>query len=149
MCKETCKKCSELKDRCLCEPPKGMTKIWLMCKEASDDEGFAWVTKTKTIPTMKAVCPRCKGEGTHTNPDIDGDGLTQDDFIDEDFRESYRSGVYDVTCEECEGLRVIDTPDLSYLSELELKQYERNLEHEASEEREHAAELYAERNGRF
>lgn len=60
-------------------------------------------------PKPYEVCPRCEGEGQHTNPAIDGNGLTSSD-IDElgpDFMEDYLSGVYDVRCEECNGERVI------------------------------------------
>lgn len=56
------------------------------------------------------ACPTCRGNGTHVNPAVDGNGLTSDD-IDEmggdDFMEDYLGGVYDVICEECGGLRVV------------------------------------------
>lgn len=53
------------------------------------------------------VCPRCRGEGTIVNPEIDGNGLTSSDFDeDPDFRENYFSGVYDISCPCCNGQRV-------------------------------------------
>ncbi len=63
------------------------------------------------LPIKRIVCPRCNGEGKHVNPSIDGHGLTAEDLQDDDFRESYFSGVYDVRCEECKGNNVIDEID--------------------------------------
>ncbi|HEU5112111.1 MAG TPA: hypothetical protein VFU96_02270 [Acidimicrobiia bacterium] len=56
-----------------------------------------------------AVCPRCHGNGSHVNPSIDGNGITESEMAElgEDFREDYMSGVFDVPCEECGGLRVV------------------------------------------
>lgn len=65
-----------------------------------------------TIRTHKEVCPRCRGEGTHVNPAVDGHGISPEQFHDDpDFEEAYFSGVYDVTCEECGGKNVVDVPD--------------------------------------
>ena len=57
------------------------------------------------------VCKRCRGEGKHVNSAIDGNGLTAEDFasLGPDFEEDYFGGAYDVTCEECNGLRVVQT----------------------------------------
>lgn len=56
-----------------------------------------------------AVCPRCGGEGQHTNPAIDGNGITADEMYElgDDFREDYLSGVYDIPCERCHGNQVV------------------------------------------
>lgn len=60
------------------------------------------------LPTKRIVCPRCEGEGTHTNPAIDGNGLTAEDFYeDEDFAADYMNGKYDVLCETCRGANVV------------------------------------------
>jgi hypothetical protein len=54
------------------------------------------------------VCPVCNGEGKTVNPNIDAHGLTAEDFYDDpDFAEDYRSGVYDITCAACNGMRVV------------------------------------------
>ncbi|MGH8327206.1 MAG: hypothetical protein ACRET2_10630, partial [Steroidobacteraceae bacterium] len=46
--------------------------------------------------------------GSHTNPAVEGNGLTAEDFAeDPDFHDDYMSGVYDVECHECGGARVI------------------------------------------
>lgn len=56
-----------------------------------------------------AVCPTCEGRGTHVNPAVDGNGLTQDDIqeLGPDFLDDYLGGVYDVRCRECLGRRVV------------------------------------------
>jgi len=60
-----------------------------------------------TIPVKFEVCSLCDGRGVHTDPSIDCNGLTSDDFYDDpDFEEEYFSGSYDVTCYECGGRRV-------------------------------------------
>lgn len=66
-----------------------------------------------TLTAKYEVCPTCDGKGTHVNPAIDGNGLTQEDFDEQgpNFREDYMSGVYDVSCYECKGLRVVLVPD--------------------------------------
>ena len=47
------------------------------------------------IPTKFAVCPRCRGTGSHVNPAVDGNGLTQEDFDEAgpEFRDDYMAGV--------------------------------------------------------
>ena len=55
------------------------------------------------------VCPVCEGEGKTVNPAIDCNGLTAEDSReDPDFAESYMSGMYDITCQGCQGKRVVD-----------------------------------------
>lgn len=66
------------------------------------------------FPAKKEVCGRCLGEGKHTDPSIDGHGISQEEWAnewDEESRENYFSGVYDVTCSVCNGLRVVDVID--------------------------------------
>lgn len=68
-----------------------------------------------TLPACWEICDRCKGEGRHTNPSIDGNGITEDEWNgpdwDDESREMYLSGGYDVTCEAgCSGGRVL-VPD--------------------------------------
>lgn len=59
------------------------------------------------LPAKFEVCSRCDGEGKHTNPAIDGNGISQEEFDqDPDFEEAYREGRYDVACERCGGKRV-------------------------------------------
>ena len=66
----------------------------------------------ESLPKQRIVCPTCNGEGKHVNPSIDSHGITREDFdADPDFMESYMSGIYDVSCYECGGLRVVDIID--------------------------------------
>jgi hypothetical protein len=51
------------------------------------------------------ICNRCEGDGTHSNPAIDGNGITQSEMeeLGDDFREDYMSGKYDIECKSCHG----------------------------------------------
>lgn len=73
------------------------------------------------IPCRFEVCGRCQGKGTHVNPSIDGHGITMDEWWgpdwDDESREQYMSGGYDVSCEECGGLRVVEVPDEERMTE--------------------------------
>lgn len=79
------------------------------------------------LPTHYEVCDRCRGEGKHVNPAIDGNGLTRDQ-IDEmggdEFMEQYMGGMYDVTCEECKGLRVVKVVDEELLDREQREEYQ-------------------------
>jgi len=92
--------------------------------------------KEVELASKKIVCPRCKGEGTHVNPLIDGDGLTHEDMSDIGFARSYLRGTYDVNCHECKGLRVLDVVDEELLSKDEKIGYERVLREEHESEME-------------
>ena len=84
------------------------------------------------LPSKFEVCGRCEGKGTHVNPNIDGNGLSREDFEeDPDFEEAYFSGVYDVTCEECEGLRVVPVVDEEKCDARLLKLYQDDQRAEA------------------
>lgn len=80
-----------------------------------DDEGVEI-----TVPARMEVCGRCDGHGTHTNPSIDGHGITMDEWRgpewDDESREAYLSGRYDVTCGTCQGTNVVPVPDLRSVS---------------------------------
>lgn len=89
------------------------------------------------------VCPRCEGRGSHVNPAIDGHGISAQEFAeDPEFEEDYFAGVYDVTCYECKGLRVVPevdrTPGVN--KEEDLKKYDEYLEWEDYYRREREAE---------
>lgn len=56
------------------------------------------------------VCSTCCGTGKHVNPSIDSHGITASEWAeewDEEGREAYLSGAYDVTCYECGGSNVV------------------------------------------
>lgn len=85
------------------------------------------------IPSHYEVCGRCNGTGTHTNPNIDGNGLTQEDFDqDPDFHEDYMSGVYDIQCLDCKGERVELVPNEEQTPEIQ-EILEREREYRAEE----------------
>jgi len=80
------------------------------------------------LPAKYEVCGRCDGEGKHTNPAIDGNGISQEQFDeDPDFEEDYRAGRYDVECEECKGRTTVLVVDVQECKrqglEKELKAY--------------------------
>lgn len=68
------------------------------------------------VPGQYAVCPRCQGTGTHVNPAIDGHGITESEWWgpdwDDESRDAYMTGRYDVTCYDCRGDRVV--PDVDW-----------------------------------
>ena len=64
------------------------------------------------LPAIRIVCPRCDGNGKHVNPNVDGNGITAEEFAeDPEFQENYFAGVYDVRCELCNGEKVVDIID--------------------------------------
>lgn len=91
----------------------------------------------ESLPTSFRVCPTCRGNGKHVNRNIDGNGITGSEWAelcaeDEDFADNYMSGMYDVTCEECNGIRVIPEIDVESLSEDQKKLYEIYCEQQES-----------------
>lgn len=75
-------------------------------------------------PRHKIVCPTCRGEGTHVDPNIDHNGILPEEFIeDPDFEDAYFSGTFDVRCNECHGLRVVDEVEVDKLTDSELKEW--------------------------
>ena len=75
--------------------------------EDGDEEDFQ-------LPAKFELCPKCKGKGSHMNPNIDGHGITSDEWErdwSEEEKESYRNGDYDVTCSKCNGEKVIKVVD--------------------------------------
>lgn len=81
------------------------------------------------IPAVYDVCQRCRGEGSHTNPAIDGHGIGQEemDELGPEFFDDYMGGVYDIACEECKGLRVVLVADESRATPEQLHEYEQHL----------------------
>ena len=54
------------------------------------------------------ICERCRGHGMVDHPAF-SNGITSSEWADEwdeDSREAYLAGVYDVPCKACEGGRV-------------------------------------------
>jgi hypothetical protein len=60
------------------------------------------------LPARWEICNRCKGDGTHVNPNIDGHGITAEEWENEwgeEEQEMYMSGGYDVSCQGQDGLQ--------------------------------------------
>lgn len=100
-----------------------------------------------SLPAKFEVCTRCRGEGTHTNPSIDGNGITASemDELGDDFREDYMDGVYDVSCSVCHGRRVVAVPDFGRWTFAQKRAYVRNQRDEADMRREDASEAWLRR----
>ena len=93
------------------------------------------------LPSKWAVCPVCNGNGSHVNPAIDCDGISGAQFADDpDFADSYFRGDYDVTCNRCQGKRVVAVPDFDALTARERQL----LDEQERIDRELAAETAAE-----
>lgn len=101
------------------------------------------------LPSKFEVCHRCEGHGTHLNPAIGEHAYTREEFeesFDEEGREEYfrRGGIYDVTCHECKGRRVVPVVDESCLSAGQKEVFAR-LQKQKEERARWAAEERAER----
>lgn len=110
------------------------------------DEDGDECTEEHDLPGKFEVCPRCQGKGKHVNSNVDGyHGISQEEFDnDPQFYEDYRSGVYDVECERCHGMRVIEIVDDRWLNEdqkVVLKRWNEQQEDRESFNRECANEI--------
>lgn len=65
------------------------------------------------VPIRFEVCGTCDGRGQHVNPGVDAHGITESEMYElgPDFERDYFSGVYDVTCYDCKGKRVVPVVD--------------------------------------
>ena len=90
--------------------------------EVPTDEGYA------RIPAVYAVCPGCDGNGKQDNLGA----ITDMHEWDEESREAYFAGGYDVRCEECHGKRVVLVADEDAASEAQLAAYRADLEADAA-----------------
>jgi hypothetical protein len=101
-------------------------------KPIPDITGEEQVEFEVTLPAKFEVCPTCKGRGKHVNRNIDGNGLTREDFDeDPDFEEAYFRGDYDVPCEQCDGNRVISMVDEAQANPKLLKLYQNEQQADA------------------
>lgn len=99
-----------------------------------------------SLPAKFTVCTRCHGAGSHTNPSIDGNGLTREDFDqDPDFEEGYMRGDYDVRCGTCEGARVVAVPDFSRWTFAQKRAYVKHQRAEREMARDDASEAWLRR----
>ena len=87
----------------------------------------------RKFPTEMIVCPSCKGTGSHVNPSIDGNGITQSEMYElgDDFMDNYLGGTYDIECIECNGRNVVEVVVEELLDFNQLKEYQSQLEYDA------------------
>jgi hypothetical protein len=109
---------------------------------------------THTIPAKWEICSRCEGSGSHVNPSIDGHGITSDEWNgpdwDDESRETYMSGGYDVACEAgCQGGKVLvpDPDGASAKAKEVIARYQGQQEEEARDRAADARTLYMESGG--
>lgn len=79
-----------------------------------EDEDGCDVSEEVSFPTVNVICDRCDGEGKHVNPAVDGHGISAEEWErdwDDEGREGYLRGDYDVVCHECKGAKVLAVPD--------------------------------------
>lgn len=87
-----------------------------------DDDGEE---QEGVLPAKFEVCGRCRGHGMHVNPSIDGNGITSSEWEewDDEEREHYFRGDYDVPCEGCHGARVVQVVDEEHADPDMLERY--------------------------
>ena len=105
------------------------------------------------IPAKWEICDRCHGNGTRVNPNIDGHGMTAEEWADfgEEEREMYMNGGYDVQCEAgCRDGKIL-VPDENCCGrephKTNLVIYYKQREQKARELREDRRTLYMESGG--
>lgn len=98
----------------------------------------------KPFPSKVIVCPECQGSGYHLKDSLRG--YTWSDIEappDYDFLDEMQSGVYDVECSRCRGLRVsceLITTGLTKNEKAILQEYYSELDEDAATEAIYASE---------
>jgi hypothetical protein len=106
----------------------------------------AWVTTKKgnrfetILPAKTVVCPDCDGTGTELRGSLKGAVISEESMADDDFRESYFGGDYDVQCSCCKGRNVIEVVDVERLTPKMADRYWLAVEEKAQHDAEVAAE---------
>ena len=89
------------------------------------------------IPFTWTVCRTCDGKGKYVNPNIDRQGISPEEFMeDPDFFCDYKRGLYDMPCAMCEGKRVMPVPHAGQCDPEKLKMIRDHIEWVAQEARE-------------
>ncbi len=112
-----------------------MTLTFTLCHEVNGED----VETEIKLPAMFTVCCTCDGRGSHVNPSIDAGGITGSEMAewDEEERETYFSGGYDVRCYDCDGKRVVPeiaTDRLTSGQKADLARLEEQWEDEQADE---------------
>ena len=85
-----------------------MTAVVFVDRE--DDNGELVATE-KEVSFHYEVCSVCNGRGQFVNPNIDRNGISDMDEWDDEERDDYFSGGYDVVCGYCGGKAVEPVPN--------------------------------------
>jgi hypothetical protein len=101
--------------------------------------------ETYKVPGKYILCPRCRGTGRQCNPNIDGHGITAEewngpDWSDED-KEFYLSGGYDIDCTTCSGRTTILEVDEEACDKATLDKYFEYLKQKTEDKEEYRSEL--------
>jgi hypothetical protein len=96
-----------------------LTKKWYGALDLSDMTANVYYWEgdeeiMESVPFMFEVCSTCKGTGFYTNPNIDSNGITEDEFNEEwsfEEQQDYINGKYDMPCATCDGQCVIPVVD--------------------------------------
>ncbi len=106
------------------------------------------------LPSMWAICECCGGSGHVENPAF-SNGFTSEEFYetfdDEESREDYFAGAYDVVCDDCNGsgkVQVIDVASCTFAQKRVAAMARKEAREEAKYARECAA-LYRAEMGFF
>ncbi len=99
----------------------------------ADDHYFEDLTFS--LPSNWEVCGRCNGDGAH-DPDAFSNGWTESEWAQEtyEFKDDYLAGVYNVTCTQCDGKRVVPEVKKGHLNDGQkvlLELYYENLREDA------------------
>ncbi len=76
---------------------------------------------SKEVRAKRIVCYECNGEGTELRGGLKGAAFSADEVNewDDETRENYFGGAYDVECSECKGRNVVDVVDFDALTDEE------------------------------
>jgi DnaJ-class molecular chaperone len=87
------------------------------------------------LPAAWEICHRCDGDGKHDHPAF-SNGITSDEWNgpdwDDESRESYLRGAYDVQCSVCNGSGKILVVDEDKLTPAQRDTWEKHLRSEAA-----------------
>lgn len=107
--------------------------LFVIIPKLNDD---GWVVNMQ-LPTKLEICPRCDGRGSHDHEAF-ANGITGDDWNgpdwDDESRDAYMRGAYDVPCSVCNGERVVPVLDRARCNAAQIKLYD-EYEREEAEDR--------------
>lgn len=103
--------------------------------------------KEVNLPGKWEICWRCRGEGVHDHEAFSNGFTGNEEWFDEDCREAYYNGQFEVPCDECGGSGKIVVVDEAACNEEQLKilkKWQDDMAFEAQRAREDAYTRWAE-----